>query len=312
MTVLALRHPTERSRSTGRRPVRVLVSRMLVLVLLLVGAAAVASWYFRDFLSQHLYVATPAVAVTVFVALMLRRPGRAPAASSVELEEVADLEPPAPVAADFEPEPEVPAPAEAPAEVEPEVEVPAEVDESAMDPRALQLYVRSLEAALSEQDERLDDVRRDAGRRAEDVVRRDRERLRATVHAMQEVLAGLPGDVAARRIAAVTDRIGVEPTFARPPLCQAPSGGLTVAFGAPPAAVAPPSSARHAAAVEPDPPTPAEENTSPLPSGVVSEDAAEASEPAPPAPRRVLPVPAPPTPAAPERGRRRRHRAAAV
>lgn len=301
MTVLALRHPTERIRSTGRRPVRVLVSRMLVLVLVLVGAAAVASWYFRDFLGQHLYVATPAVAVAVFAALMLRRPGRPPAAEpvapSVELEEVADLDAPA-VPLD---EPVAP------------VEAEAEVAEPGMDPRALQLYVRSLEAALSEQDERLDDVRRDAGRRAEDVVRRDRERVRATMHAMQEVLAGLPGDVAARRIAAVTDRIGVEPSFARPLLCDAPSGGITVTFGAPPAAAAPPAPARHAApADEPDPQTPVDEYTSPLPSGDVFEDTAEVSEPAPPAPRRVLPVPAPPTPAAPERGRRRLRRTAAV
>ena len=307
MTVLALRQPTERVRSTGRRPVRVLVSRMLVLVLLLVGAAAVASWYLRDFLAQHLYVATPAVAVMVFVALVLRRPGRSAAAPSVELEEVADLEdaPASPEAGEVE------APAHVEAQVEPPVEV--EVDESAMDPRALQLYVRSLEAALSEQDERLDDVRRDAGRRAEDVVRRDRERLRATVHAMQEVLVGLPGDVAARRIAAATDRIGVEPTFSRPPLCDAPSGGLVVTFGAPPAAVAAHAPARHAApAVDAEPLTPIED-TSPLPSGVVSEDAVEpVSEPAPPAPRRVLPVPAPPTPAAPERGRRRRRNTAAV
>ena len=335
MLVSAQRQPSERARSTGRRPVRALVARLLIVALLALGAAAVASWYVRDLLAQHWYVVAPAVAVVLFVALLLRRPARPAAAAAPEAASEADV---------------VAVPVEAAeladsgvdeadrAELAAEAAEPAAVADSAdLSPRALQLYVRSLEAALSEQDERLDDVRRSADLQAEEVLRRDRERVRATLDVMHATLSGQPGEVAAHRIDAALARIGVEPGVTRPLLSARPSGGLVVAFGAPPAPVAPvvrhaPAPAAEAAEAVPAPAAPvAGPAGQPLADAPVAAAAADpvadpatpdrpaaaadapaAPQPVPPAPRRVLPVPAPPPEAAPERGRRRMRRTVGV
>ena len=99
-----------------------------------------------------------------------------------------------------------------------------EMEPRDISPRALLLQVRSLEATLAEEDQRLDGVRRDAFSRAEEQVRREQSRVRVTLRVMRDVVAGQPGDVAAGRIEAALDRLGADPLRATPAVVRAPDG----------------------------------------------------------------------------------------
>ena len=183
---------------------------------------------------------------------------------------------------------------------EPEDAPRTEMEPRDISPRALLLQVRSLEATLAEEDQRLDGVRRDAFSRAEEQVRREQSRVRVTLRVMRDVVAGQPGDVAVGRIEAALDRLGADPGFARPLLSSGPPTAWAVTF-APTLALAVPAA------------------SGPAPAGVhVLADAGPADAVAdtvaatPTEPARVLPVPPPPTPAAPTRRGRRLRRSVGV
>jgi hypothetical protein len=162
-----------------------------------------------------------------------------------------------------------------------------------MDPRVLAIYARTLEGALSEEEGRAEEVRREAEQAREASARLAAERTHATVQVMRQALADQPGVVAVGRTEAALARLGVEPTFARPLLPSGPAGTLPVTFG-----FAPTPQASVPAA-----PAPADTADGP---GPAPEDPSGAEPPGRP---RVLPVPAPPTPATPSRRRRRRRNA---
>lgn len=104
-----------------------------------------------------------------------------------------------------------------------------------MDPRALLLYARSLEGTLSDQEDRLEQVRRAADDRRRADVEQEHARIRATVDVMRRVHARQPGVVALGRTEAAVARLGVEPGFTRPLLPSGPAGTVRVVLAAPPA-----------------------------------------------------------------------------
>jgi hypothetical protein len=204
---------------------------------------------------------------------------------------------------------------------EPGDPVPSE-DPSSMSPRALSLYVRSLEGALARQDERLDETRRDAADRLEDMQHRERERVRLTVTAMRDVVADQDGLVAVNRLDTALRRLAAGSEGARPLLSPVPTGSMSVSFAVP----------RDHAQLRRDRRTVSTSDTAPdeAPDETPDETQGEAADPGhdpsatvpaepsnPPVhepvhgPDRVLPVPASADPA-PDRSRRRRRRGAAV
>lgn len=174
-------------------------------------------------------------------------------------------------------------------------------------PDVLELQVRSLEEALTNQDERLDEMRRRADDRLQQLRHQDRERVRLTLVALRGRLAGEAGVVALNRIETALSRLGSEPLTGRPLLSPGPSGSspVVLAVPVPQAALRPESSATTAPSAAPAP-SPEPE----LPAGV-PEPTLDA-QPPPPAVTKVLPVPAPVVDAVPRRGRRGNRRGALV
>jgi hypothetical protein len=182
-----------------------------------------------------------------------------------------------------------------------------------MDPRALLLYARSLEGTLSDQEDRLEQLRRSADDRRQAELRQEHVRSQATVELMRRVHAHQPGVVALGRTEAAVARLGVEPAFTRPVLPSGPAGTLPVVFGIAPAPEPAPVEhvAEPATGTTPDD----EAATRPLPaSGSLADREAALTAPIEPAPveltaagrPKVRPVPPPPDSAQARRGRRRR------
>ena len=99
-------------------------------------------------------------------------------------------------------------------------------------PRVVDVYVRTLEATLAEQDDRLHAVRRSADQRVAEVRQRQAQRVRSTLLAIREEVVDQPGEVVMNRVEAALARLGSDPKIARPLLPAAPSGSLPVAFAA--------------------------------------------------------------------------------
>lgn len=183
-----------------------------------------------------------------------------------------------------------------------------------MDPRALLLYARSLEGTLSDQEDRLEQLRRAADDRRRAELRQEHVRSQATVELMRRVHAHQPGVVALGRTEAAVARLGVEPGFTRPVLPSGPAGTLPVVFGIAPAPEPVPADQP----VEPTTgATPEDDDAATRPlagSGSLAAREAALTAPAEPAPveltaagrPKVRPVPPPPDGAQARRGRRRR------
>lgn len=173
-------------------------------------------------------------------------------------------------------------------------------------PRALELQVRSLEAALAEQDTRLEAVRSEGRRLCEEHLRADRVRMGAVAQALRAAIADQPTAAGIGRLESAIGRIGVEPVFARPRLVFG-SGNPAVAFAAPRPADEP------ARAAEPVPVAGPDEAHADQAPGVETDDTAQPPTPEPvpvrlAASSRVLPVPAPTVTAPPPKTRRRLRR----
>lgn len=185
------------------------------------------------------------------------------------------------------------APATVTEEVGPEVAA-AEDPASDVSRRVLEMQVRSLEAALEQEQQRTQDVRRTVEGQLAVAGRHDQERALLAVQALRDVLAQESGLAAANRLAAVLSRIGAAPSFTRPVLPSGRSTNRTIRLASPPA----PAQVPDAAVSDP--------STAPVPGPSVAATRAQAAAPAPAqatpsaeAPSTEAPVPSSATPEVP-------------
>lgn len=181
-----------------------------------------------------------------------------------------------------------------------------------LSPSVLTAYVRTLEATLAEQDQRLHEVTSSADRLLSETRERQAERVQCTLLAMRERLTDQPGDVVLNRVETALARLGSTRT-ARPLLPADPSGCLPIAFaavrdrsdvGSVPAPQAEVEAGAPESPTDPDP-YPAPDDADPEPT-VEIDTAPDLREiDAPVVLHRVLPVPAPVPAATTSRSRRR-------
>lgn len=185
--------------------------------------------------------------------------------------------------------------------------------------RVLELQIRSLEAALEEQQHRADQLRLAAESQPVVTGLRHQERAILVVQALRSVVSAHPGLSAANRVEAALSRLGSSSAFVRPMLAASPSGSTAVALCSPqmvppfPDAAEVPTQLTQTPAPQADfaaPDQPVHDGVE----AVAAEDRETPHEPqvAPVASRPVLPMPAPrPTTPPTRRGRRLRRTAVA-
>jgi hypothetical protein len=314
--------------ATPPTPVRFRAARVLLVVLLVAAVAVVAAGVYdaaaNRLISDHLGLVVGALVLGLLLVVALRAPRGRPEIASWTAEEQGDEETGAGWVrkhACATGERDVSGPETGPVQEEagdaPGDTPRREVAPKDISPRALLLQVRTLEATLAEEDRRLDSLREETSRRAEEQIRVGRERVQLTLRVLRVAVAGQPGDIGAARIEAALERLGSGDGFRRPVLAAGPSAAWSVAFAPPVPFAVPgrpesddPVAPEDAAAAAPaDPAHPVVDAAAEATAEAARNDVPET----PAGPPRVLPVPPLSTPQAPtRRGRGLRRNKAGV